>query len=464
MSLRSARGQILAPVVVVTAALLVAGVATLQLVRGQLRANADQVAVQKAFYVADAGIQRGVAQLDQDRTTASTSLTYSYSTTESLGDGSYAVSVSQDSLYPTDPTRKQIQSTGSIGGAQSTTVAHVLVQDDEPCAICSSAAGDCRFVTNVGASTSLFNGLIHSNRDVVFNVAAGLDLDASGEVRAVRNITNQGLTLLSEVGANAFRGGSFNSSLDTITVLGIPVHSNKGVHFNNGTNKHGVQQAVATRTFPHPDYDRIQRDPQTIIINDDNAPPFGSWDSANDIWTYSGTFAFPTSPEVIYYVDGDVSLGTILLAGNSTATIVARGWITFDKLDLVTSALGVGVNLAEGADGTSSLITVTNGTVQNIHLIGEDQVNVGRPLLSTVPLLFGLDSDAVAGAVSGIALSALSVGSTETRVTAYSETSTVWGKIALGSLYGGAEVSFTGYQDTTLAYTGSLGSDTLCPY
>ncbi|MGH7821222.1 MAG: hypothetical protein ACREQ9_15760 [Candidatus Binatia bacterium] len=461
----SSRAHILAPVVVVTAALLVAGVATLQLVRGQLRANADQVGVQQAFYVADAGIHRGLAQLDQDRATASTSLTYSYSTTESLGSGSYTVSIAQESLYPSDPTRKQIQSTAQVGGSQSSTVAHVLVQDDEPCAICFSDTGSCRIVSNVAAGTSLFNGLVHSNSgDVSFNVLAGLAVDANGTIRAGRDlISNNVAGLLSTLGANAFRVRNYVTSGTHADLLGNPL---LGIHFNNGTNKHGVQQAITARRFPRPSYDRVRRSPETVIVNADNPPPFGSWDAASGTWVYSGTLVFPSSPDVTYYVDGNASLGSILLAGSTNATVVTRGWLAFQSLNLVTSSVTVGVNVNIASNGVSSstVLTVSNGSAQNLHLVAEEQVAIGMPVLSLAPVTFDSETNAMLNALTGIGLSAIAVGSTTTNVIAYSETSTVWAKIASVTAASVPEVSLIGKGDTTLAYTGNVASNVTCPF
>jgi hypothetical protein len=122
-------GYALLTVVVMTAVLLTLAASTIQLTRTDLRSSADEAAHQQAFYIAEAGIQRGLAQLNWERSMASTYTTYAYSgSSQSFGNGSYVVSIAQDPQFSTDPTRKLITSTGTRGPQTAQVVAHAVVQ------------------------------------------------------------------------------------------------------------------------------------------------------------------------------------------------------------------------------------------------------------------------------------------------------------------------------------------------
>jgi hypothetical protein len=458
------RGYILAAVVVVTGVLLVAGATTLKLVRSQLHANADQLGHQKAFYIAEAGIQRGIAQLDADRALASTSTSYTFSATEPFAEGTYTVFVDQDPLFPAMPTRKRIRSSGRVGSQTSETLAHVVVQDQLPCAIAASQT-DTRILSLVPAATELFDGLLYANRDAVFHVLGGAAIDGEGSVFAGRNLVSNSLvSLLSTLRANAFRGGGYSALGLHADALGVPV---LGVHFNNGNGKHGVQQAVAPRAHPIPDYDGLAKDPLTRIVNDDNPPPFGTWDPATDTWSYGSLVAFPSSPEIVYYVDGNVNFGSLALAANARATIVARGWISILSVGLVASSLGGGTTVAVGPVGAGApiVLPVGSNSEQHLELLATDLVSIGRPVLSTSPTIsFDSETAALADATLGIGLSAAAIGSTRTYVYAYSETGSVWAKMASVAVGSGARATLLGNGETALAYGGSLASAVRCPF
>src|SRR2546425_10989158 len=121
-------GYALLSVLAITTALMVSALAAIQLSRSELHFTADHVSHQQAFYVADAGVQAALAQLSNDRVTAGTSMSYTYTGTASIGGGSYAITIAQDPLFSSDVARKQIQSTGTRNGQQSTIVAHAVVQ------------------------------------------------------------------------------------------------------------------------------------------------------------------------------------------------------------------------------------------------------------------------------------------------------------------------------------------------
>lgn len=437
----NAKGYALLSVVVIIGVLLVAGGATIRLTRSEMHSTTDQVTQQQTFYIADAGIHRGIAQLDQDRATAGTSTGYSYSATESFGNGSYTITISQDSLYASDATRKKIQSVGQVGSVQATTVAHVRVQNSDPCAICFSDSGDCRIVTNVLTETTLFNGLIHSNQNVSFNILAGTIFNGQGTVNAVGDlISNSAVALLTTLNANGYRGGSYVGQGIHTDPLGIPL---LGIHFANGTSNHGSGPAPSVRTFRHPDYDRIKRDPNTTIVNQDNVP-FGSWDVSSGTWVYTGTLSGAANSTTYYYVDGNADLTTIQLANSTNLKVVARGWIALQTLNVLTTGL-------------------LSGSSESLELIAEEELYVGRQLLSRNPLTVETESAALSAATTGIYLGAPTVATTSF-ITGYSETSTAWVKVSWLTALSTARVSLTGKNTTTLAFNGNVASNLTCSY
>lgn len=434
------RGYAMLSVVVITAVLLVVGVATLQLSRSELHSTADAVAQQKAFYVADAGFQRGVAQLDQDRGTAIASTTYSYSVTESYAGGSYAASIVQDPLYPSDATKKQISSVGQFGSRQSTTVGHVTLQPSDGCAIVFSDGGTARIATSVPSVATLFNGTIYGNRDAAFVILAGGAIQGNGSVYAVNDlISNSAVSVLSTLNANGFRGGNYTAYGTHADLLGSPA---LGVHFANGGGNHGVQQTVAARTFPHPDYDRIKRDSRTVIVNADRQPS-GTWDSSSGTWVPT-TLTAGSAADTIYYVDGNVDVATLNLVHAASMQIVARGWVSVGTVSLLSAGL-------------------VNNDVQTLSLVGEKDVYVGRQILSRLPLTINSEAAALADSASGIGLNVAGVASTN-NVFAYSETGPVWTKISNVAALNTPRISLVGEGDTTLGFTTAVASTVTCPY
>src|SRR2546421_4453830 len=104
-------GYALLSVLAITTALMVSALAAIQLSRSELHFTADHVSHQQAFYVADAGVQAALAQLSNDRVTAGTSVSYTYTGTGNISGGSYGISLAPVALIPTDVGPKHIQMT-----------------------------------------------------------------------------------------------------------------------------------------------------------------------------------------------------------------------------------------------------------------------------------------------------------------------------------------------------------------
>ena len=302
----SNRGYALLSVLAVIGALLTASVATITLVRSQLHYSADQISAQAAYHIAEAGIQRGLAQLDNDAATAGTAA-YVYPTiaTTSFGGGTYSVTLAQDSLFPGNSSRKLITATGTVSGKSATIVAHALVQalaaggggvgggtggttggggggaggggggpgsPNDPCANTILWANRDAYLNTLvsAANFQLFKGDIFANRDVHFVTAAGViqTTGANSHAYAVRNFNSDSLLVLgTPLSAQLFRGGAYNTMADTLLLLPHGL----GYHFSNGANGHGeTSPAPTTGIIPAPDWQEAKSDPRTVIVSPSN--------------------------------------------------------------------------------------------------------------------------------------------------------------------------------------------------
>jgi Tfp pilus assembly protein PilX len=364
------RGYAMLSVVVVTGVLLTAGVAVLQLARTELHSTADQAAKQRAFYIAERGLQHGLAKLDQDRS-GSIATTYSTSlTNQSFGEGTYSVAVTQDTVYPTDATRKLITSTGTFANQSSTVTAHAVVQDvsgtigggsPNPL-ICFTNLGTCTIAMGVDLASGIFNGTLVSNNNVALNnnTPLGLLLHATGDVYAKNSFASGGANILSlgavlsTVTGRLYSGVAYTPP----TFLGIQ----KGFKFSLGN----TVQAMAARPFLHPDYEAIKKDSRTVLVRQGQVPAGTSWNSGTNTWN-AGSFGTTADTDKIYYVEGNALLTGLQLAKGLKITIVARGTITVNSLTLLSAGLIAGSN-------------------QALRLIGENDVTLGGIDMSLIAL------------------------------------------------------------------------------
>lgn len=361
---RPDRGYALLSVIAVVAVLLTASVATITLVRTQLRYSADQIVTQSAYYIAEAGVERAVAQLDNDAATAGTA-GYVYPTipTTTFGGGSYSVTIAQDSLFPGNFSRKRITSTGTLNGKQATIVAHALVQaPQDPCNNTVVWANQDAYVTSLAtAIDQMFQGDIFANRDVHFVTALGLIpvTGANSHVYAVRNFYSDSAVVLGtpRMSAQLFYGGTYNTTADALLLIQHAL----GYHFSNGVNGHGQNSpAPTTRTIPAPDWQEAKSDPRTVVVNPSN---YAS-KIAGSSWSggAGGTLtinSFTLNADTRYYVDGSVVVPAaqlLRLLGGTSAEIWARGSITVDTFTLAT--IGATQNLTLVAQGD---VRITGG-------------------------------------------------------------------------------------------------------
>ncbi|MGH7805619.1 MAG: hypothetical protein ACREQJ_14825, partial [Candidatus Binatia bacterium] len=187
--MKSSRGYALLSVITIIAALLVASVAAIRMTRQELRGTADSVAARKALYIAEAGVQRALARLSQDRATAAASTTYTFSeSNQAVGEGEYDVTVIQDPKFSTDATRKQITGVGTAQGQQATVVAQAQVQTAPPSTICFTDEGTCKIQTVIAlpALVNLWTGNIFSNNNAAIETVVGAGVRA-GTIGGVRS-------------------------------------------------------------------------------------------------------------------------------------------------------------------------------------------------------------------------------------------------------------------------------------
>lgn len=441
---RTERGFALLSVLAVTAGLLIAGAATIQLVRSQLHFTANEVAAQTAYHVSEAGIQRGLAQLDNDAATAATP-GYVHPTipTASFGGGTYTVTLAQDPLFATDLTRKLITSTGTFNGQQATLVAHALVQPPaDPCAqyLVMAEGGDARILSKVSALTTLFNrnagtanGEIFSNNDVEMSMLAGAAFNGYGDVYARDDFRDTSVvSLLSTVNARLFRGGDYDAAPIHlhVPILNTPL---TGLHFSNGSSGHGQSSTIAARTLPVPDWETAKRN-ATYLVNSETystVVPGSAW--TNGTWVVN---TFSVTPGASYYVDGNVNVVGLQLLGGSSSEIWARGLIGVNKLSLLAI-----------------------GGTQTIKLIGERDVAIGRALNGALTALVD-ESAALTSIVDGVSLGSTGVGAlTRTNVVLYSQKGEAWAMSTTAAALSDTRACLLSHAgNSTLAFTVAIGS------
>lgn len=480
--LASESGYGLLAVISVSAALLVAGAAAIRITRFELRSTGQQIGQSQAFYVAEAGVQRALAQLAHDRAYASTFTTYRYPSsgtrTESWGGGSYEFWIEQDPAFASDPTRKRVVSTGTRSNQSAGVVSHAVVQplsssippsptitpgfpptdtpgptptptptpnEGSPYArVCdgdvllASTNGTARLVNTAATASQLFGGNIFSNRDVEFQIDAAIANNASGTVRAGRDFNNAGLALgvLSNLsGASLYYEGSYDPApLDGLVHLLWPLAA-VGVHFGNGGSSHhgqdvgpgGIPEARQWR----PDWKRLRRD-ATVVVSSESQP-YGSWDAASGTWIV-GTQGFAAGSTDRYYVEGNVRMTGINLTRTASPTIAARGWISVRSITVLATGL-------LGSD------------VQNVNLIAKGDLGIGRDVLDLNGGTFESLPSAISGGL-GIGLDLVTVAS-RMNLFAYSEEGDAFAMVGTAAALARFRTCVLARGDATLARTAS---------
>lgn len=459
-------GYALLAVIVTTAVLLTTGAAVLRMTRSEIHNAADEVASARAFYIAEAGVERGLVQLSNDRATASVQTNYRFpgsgTSTESFGGdgGTNSIVIEQDPLFA-DTRRKRITSTGSVIGQTANVVAHAFVQDGNPfatsgCPILYSDTGRARLIQHLNVALPvgvswISGGEIFSNDDVEFKslLAVALGMNASVTVRARGDFIDSSIAnLLTNLSSSSLlRGGSYNAAALHLphVVLGICVAPLTGFHFGpTATNcGHGVVSAIPARTMPTIDYEAIRNHPSTVVVNRNNVP-FGSWHAASGTWTYSGLLSFPASAQAIYYVEGNASLDSLQILREADVTIVTRGWLRLGTIALLNTDLIPA--LAEN---------------QDLRLVAEGDIVVGRRLLnSVVPPADNLLSNVIGEDLALTELLGLGTGTIEVldrnRIFAFSERGGVWVKTGTAQALSRTNTCLMAKGDATLATTASI--------
>lgn len=451
------RGYALLSVITIVSALLIAGIATVKMTRTELRGTADSVAYRKAFYVAESGVQRGLARLSQDRATAATSTAYTYSTSnQSFGEGAYSISIVQDPYFPTDTTRKQVTAVGTVANQQATVVNQAIVQTAPPSTLCFTDTGKCRIETVAALASGLFNGEIFSNNDVEIAAALAVAVEGSGNIYARNRFRDEGLSVaginnittgvLSTMDAQLFSGVAYTPA--GLLGLGIDIHllgplARLGIHFANGALNHGQTQAIAARPFPQVDWEALRRDTRTVIVNAENVP-FGSWDSASGTWVVGSIFAPPVDSDEIYYIEGNAHIVSLQLVKGAKMTIAARGWSAIESLNVLSLGL-------------------LSGSRQDLRVITQGKNTIGLKVLAYAPLQLESTLNALSPTLDmalGIGLDVASVLNTDNRLFAYSERDDVWAKVStLSATNGSHRMSLIAKNNATIAYTLHAAND-----
>lgn len=441
--------------------LIAAMAATMKLSTSGMHFTAQASGRQKAFYVANGGLSTGLTRLYSDRATASASTTYTSTGSGSLGGGTYSYAIIQDPLNTSDPSRKQVTSTGTVASATSTVVQQVAVypfngtrcpNGSGACTagtVCTPAPGTCTPTSNGSPTcdlaifadtgtaglkslaqsggllgTSARPSKVHGNNTVTFQTIAHAAVDSYATYESVNDtlVTAQpllGLNIPSTgaVGymahASSLHGGSSISYAGSPYVHWdspiVPTLTSLGLHFSNGM--HGAQQTVSRIAFPIPDWVELEKllgDPSRSghVVDADHVP-FGSWNSENN---GTGTWVVSASAQNFgtesYFVRGNAQLTNVTLANNASATIAATGWIEVDNLTLLSVNVG---GLAAVA---------VNGT-QTLRLLGKGNVYLGRGMTQSA------DDAMISTTNLGLNLTLTAAGN---RIAGYSQTGDVWVK------------------------------------
>jgi len=465
---RRGDGYALLSVTVLIAVLLTAGVASLELARTELHSTADQAAKQRAFYIAERGIQHGLAKLDQDRS-GSITTTYSASLSDqSFGDGIYSVTIAQDSLYPTNPTRKLITSVGRLANQQSTITAHAVVQDvastiqggggggggggetncsdgvdndsngltdcqDPACGsntTCGGsggttpmmfcANGTCTLSTKVDLASGVFNGNIVSNNNVEIDNLAALASHGKGSIYAHNAFSVGGVASAdSTITGELHSGVAYTASGSCVPLLGVCTPAR--YTFTGGK----YVDSPATRPFPYVDWTAIKRDSRTIIVRKGQVPAGTNWISGTNSWN-AGNFATTADTDKIYYVEGNASFNGLTIAKGAKITVAARGTVSLNTITLLSTGLA-------------------NGSSEAVRLIGLGNVSVGSSSVTGLDLGLG-------GSVLGLV--------TNHTFSAYSETGNV--SLYVGSVNAAVRnyLNMVAYNDALLSFTATVANTT----
>jgi hypothetical protein len=319
---------------------------------------------------------------------------------------------------------------------------------------------------------SLFDGEIFTNpdHDVVFTILANLSARGSGTVVAGRDfVSNSEIALPSAFDASLVYGGRYR--IGPLEAAHLHLASNapspQGVHFNgrnDAASGHGTQLGSVARRFWLPDRAGLARSRRTVLVNAETVGRGivpGRW--RDGTWEVRGTLLFGSfrlDPEVVYVVEGNASLESVLLAAETSATVAARGWIAIGNLGLLASGSPCSsLPRMPGAPASGSSLCIPAGPTsrQTLHLLAERDLVIGRPTIDVVldPLaeeLF-LRSEVVPG--TGIGTSVANLGG-RTAILGYSETAKVWTLVSLVSLGADTRLNLCGQRDVTLVFAASV--------
>ncbi|MGH7818216.1 MAG: hypothetical protein ACREQ9_00425, partial [Candidatus Binatia bacterium] len=210
---------------------------------------------------------------------------------------------------------------------------------------------------------------------------------------------------------------------------------------------------------------RIVRDPGTVIVNETNVP-VGSWNAGTDTWEYNGSLilgSFGLDPEVIYYVEGNAKIDTLLLAANAYATIVTRGWLAIENLGLLTAGgLCATLDVMTGPASAGASVCAAAGadTVQHLHLKAEEDLVIGYETID-VALNAALENAYLGAGVTagtGIGTTIANVAG-RSELHAYSEKGRLWALVSAVNALSDTRVNLCSLQDATLAFAASVAND-----
>ncbi len=239
--LKNERGVVMVISLLLLALLVAAGVGTIVLTQSDLKTSGNFKTATQAFYLAEAGLQRAIRDLNKETNwigrLANTS--DAFSGDNSLGNGTYVVQVFEND--PFSPNVR-IRSTGNIGSSSSTVEAVVAPEFFPILDYAAFSCGNLTLKEGGGSVSSLISG-----GDVF--VSGNLDLEGSG----THQIQNGNVSVLGDIninGTSSITGGNAsangNMNLQSSASPNVGGNATAGGNISGGGTVTGTTNATAS--------------------------------------------------------------------------------------------------------------------------------------------------------------------------------------------------------------------------
>ena len=362
------RGFVLISTLMLVGLLTILGVTAITMTNLEMETDANLHASTQSFYLAQAGLERGLGKLVADSSWAAnvSDPSNAFSGDNSLGAGSYVVEVFNDDP---NPGEVRIRSTGSTSGynAASAALEAVVTKGSFP-TVFDYAAFSCSNINLNDGLNEIRDGDVFTSGN--FNMDSGTNLVENADVSALGNINVDAGQIL---GGDVFANGNVNlNSSGSLNVDGNATAGGSvvGPGTVTGTTNSGVSPDPVTDLCTGPQLGDTAIPAETIQDFRDNADTTisGTYVQSGGTITYTG----------VVHVTGNIDLtGNIELSGNvifvvdGNADITGPGSIRSNPPGSTVTFLVPSSNLNIYGGGTM----VIDGGVQ-VGTINEDGSNL----------------------------------------------------------------------------------------